>query len=436
MFTTTTAPSPQLSDEVPGSLQSPSPLEDTFGHPGRAGAICPGAQRAASGSSASGTAPRRAGSAAALPCGARSPQQRTGPLPAHIHRTAQPGGRLPAPSGEPISRTAQPHHSPVRLPETAQTSPTARLPIPCPGQVPSAAALFLVLLLPVERLPLYPEISLLPSCSSLFICRWLTAGPDLSAAAASTHDPGEGSRTPCPLGGRTRPGSPRTGRIPASCRSPCLPSRSTALPAGRPSAPASPRALLSGRLHPAVPTGRSPSRAPWDPFPQGAASLDGHPPALTHGAAPPRRRSPPAREGAALSRPGAPARSGRRRRSPIPASCPSRPRQSCPGPLLTYPHARSTHRSSGGSEPEAAGHGQHSSARSAPPQSAAAAVVAVPPAHGLWRAGSAPGRGCRTTPAGRDGGGRKRRSVRGLTPAGCAGRADLAVEIGWEPVLV
>lgn len=338
MFTTTTAPSPQLSDEVPGSLQSPSPLEDTFGHPGRAGAICPGAQRAASGSSASGTAPRRAGSAAALPCGARSPQQRTGPLPAHIHRTAQPGGRLPAPSGEPISRTAQPHHSPVRLPETAQTSPTARLPIPCPGQVPSAAALFLVLLLPVERLPLYPEISLLPSCSSLFICRWLTAGPDLSAAAASTHDPGEGSRTPCPLGGRTRPGSPRTGRIPASCRSPCLPSRSTALPAGRPSAPASPCALLSGRLHPAVPTGRSPSRSPWDPFPQGAASLDGHPPALTHGAAPP----PPtlsSRQGRGRARP---ARSSRPQREkaeePHPCQLPLTAPPELPG---TPPHVPS-----------------------------------------------------------------------------------------------
>ncbi|CAN8208211.1 unnamed protein product [Coccothraustes coccothraustes] len=170
----------------------------------------------------------------AEPAGAHGPSPRSHPPQSQGWRSPPCPHNLP-----PLTSRFRGQHSPVRLPEAAQTSLTARLRSPHPGQVPSAAALFL-LLLPVEPLPLSPETSgalpaQLPPLSSVHLPVAHSCPRPLPSRRRHTRPGSEWApraRRPAPLGKRTRPGSPRTGRIPPPCRSP--------LPAAKPVSPAIP----------------------------------------------------------------------------------------------------------------------------------------------------------------------------------------------------
>lgn len=239
MFTTTTAPSPQLSDEVPGSLQSSPLLSKTFGQPQWAGAVCPGAQRAATGSTASGNSSEAGGirRSAAVPSG--EPAGAHGPSP-RSHPPQSPGWGSPPYPHPPLTSRFPGRHSPVpvRLPETAQApAPASPILAPgrCPQRPPSSSSPWSGFSSPRRSPGLSPPSS--HRCS-LFICRWLTAvrPRPLPSRRRHTRPPGREraprARRPALLGGRTRLGSPRTGRIPPPCRSP--------LPAAKPVPPAIP----------------------------------------------------------------------------------------------------------------------------------------------------------------------------------------------------
>lgn len=209
----------------------------------------------------------------------------------------------PAPD-EPISRTAQPRPRP---PTRDSSGPSARLPHPRPGQVPSAAAL---LLLPVERLLLSPEISgalptQFPPLLSVHLPVAHSCPSPTSPQPPPPHTaPGERTRTPCPPPRSARradpPWFPADRPHPPAVPQP--PSRGQTRPSRHPAPQLSsaricppvaplppPHPALSGRLHPAAPTGRSsqpllstPGSLPRAaPFPRAPASVDGHPPPLT-----------------------------------------------------------------------------------------------------------------------------------------------------------
>lgn len=125
MFTTTTAPSPQLSDEVPGSLQSPSPLEDTFGHPGRAGAICPGAGAIRDRSEAGGLR-RSAAVRSAEPAAAHGPSPRS--HPPHSPAWGSPSCPLWRADFEDSTATPQPRPAPRNGSDEPHRPPPHSLP--------------------------------------------------------------------------------------------------------------------------------------------------------------------------------------------------------------------------------------------------------------------------------------------------------------------
>lgn len=237
---------------------------------------------------------------------------------------AERGARRSARALSPLTSTAEPRLGSPPCPPArpwradfedstapSVSGPTARLPPPRPGQVPSAAALLLPLL-PVERLPLSPRSpGLSPHISrrsSLLISPWLTAVPDLSPATAATHGPRGGNAHPVPaaplcwaggpaLAPRGPAASPRRAAAPSPRPNPSLPpSRSPARPQHWPARRPPPCPRLTPRSQgasiPALPQVALP--APAEPL--GIPSL-GHPPPSTathptphpapHGAPPP-----------------------------------------------------------------------------------------------------------------------------------------------------
>lgn len=133
---------------------------------------------------------RSAAVPSAEPAGAHGPSPRS-------HPPQSPGWGSPpcSPSPPPLTSRFRGQHSPVRLPEAAQTTPTARLaPGRCPQRPPFSSSSIprSGFSRPWRPLGLSPPSS---RRSSPFICLWLTA--DLSPAAA-TQDPWERMRTPCP----------------------------------------------------------------------------------------------------------------------------------------------------------------------------------------------------------------------------------------------
>ncbi|XP_062492292.1 uncharacterized protein LOC134172827 [Pezoporus occidentalis] len=249
------------------------------------------------------------------------------------------------------------------------------------------------------------------------------AGPP--SLPADRHTPPRRAADPSPQPNASLPQSP--------CPQARFPGSAQHKPAGRPLCPhLNPRfqGSLLQRFHPATPRShRSFSPAPTEPagthsdplptstpLPRAPASFDGHSPPQSPSpgfSQQPRARSPPMEKGPSspgqdLPPPaaGAAGKAG----EPHPHLLPAPPRaeryrgSAAPRMPPRVPPGRSTHRPSGKRETEAAGRGGPLRGGYCPlrlpPQSAGPVVLVLPPAHGLWRAGSAPGRGCGTTPAG------------------------------------